>query len=263
MYTINVSHLTFSYKNKNSSNRVLTDLNLQIKEGEFVCIIGHSGCGKSTLLGILAGLLLPDSGRVLIEGKALTGPGTERAIVFQHYSLFPWMSAYKNVLFGIQQARSELNKTEAEELARIYLKKVGMDDNMKKLPYQLSGGMQQRVAIARALAMDSKILLLDEPFSALDAKNRNELHQLLEYLLGTNGKHKTVVFVTHDIEEAILLADRILFMRQGRFETEFVVPFSRPRKREKILSSSEYKNLKTKLIDLFYFDSELITSEDF
>ncbi|NLP30444.1 MAG: ATP-binding cassette domain-containing protein [Clostridiales bacterium] len=127
MYTINVSHLTFSYKNKNSSNRVLTDLNLQIKEGEFVCIIGHSGCGKSTLLGILAGLLLPDSGRVLIEGKALTGPGTERAIVFQHYSLFPWMSAYKNVLFGIQQARSELNKTEAEELARIYLKKVGMD----------------------------------------------------------------------------------------------------------------------------------------
>ncbi|NLY71988.1 MAG: ATP-binding cassette domain-containing protein [Clostridiales bacterium] len=251
MNIIDVSHLTFSYKKNNSYNRVLTDLNLQIKEGEFVCIIGHSGCGKSTLLNILAGLLLPDSGNLLIEGKALTGPGTERAIVFQHYSLFPWMTAYKNVLFGIQQARSELSKSEAGELARVYIRKVGLEDNVK------------RVAIARALAMDSKILLLDEPFSALDAKNRNELQQLLEYLLDTNGNRKTVVFVTHDIEEAILLADRILFMRQGRFEAEFTVPFSRPRNRENTLSSSEYKKLKTKLIDLFYFDSELETNEDF
>ncbi len=264
MSIIDIFHLTFSYKNNNRYETVLSDLNLQIKEGEFVCITGHSGCGKSTLLNILAGLLLPSSGRVVIDGNPLTGPGTERAVVFQHDSLFPWMTARKNVLFGIQQARRELKKSEAEELAEVYLKKVGMEKAMDKYPYQLSGGMQQRVAIARALAMDSKILLLDEPFGALDAKRRKELQQLLESLWDSRNGKKTVVFVTHDIEEAILLADRILFMRPGRIEADMMVPFSRPRtrNREKILSSMEYKLLKNKLTDLFYLDFDLELEEN-
>lgn len=264
MSIIDISHLTFAYKNNNNCNTVLSDFNLKIREGEFVCIIGHSGCGKSTLLNILAGLILPGSGRVVIDGNPLRGPGTERAIVFQHYSLFPWMTARKNVLFGVQQAGKKLKKSEAEKLAEVYLRKVGMEKAMEKYPYQLSGGMQQRVAIARTLAMDAEILLLDEPFGALDAKKRIELQQLLEYLWDSGIRRKTVVFVTHDIEEAILLADRILFMRMGRIEADFTVPFSRPRNREKILSSVEYENLKTKLIDLFYLDidSELEENED-
>lgn len=261
MGAIDISHLTFTYGEHNKCNTVLYDLKLQIRDGEFVCIIGHSGCGKSTLLNILAGLLRPESGQVLIDGKPLTGPGTDRAVVFQHYSLFPWMTARKNVLFGIQQARKELKKDQAEELAELYLKKVGMEKDMDKYPYQLSGGMQQRVAIARALAMDAEILLLDEPFGALDAKNRTQLQQLLEHLWYGGSQRKTVIFVTHDIEEAILLADRIVFMRAGQIEAELIVPYSRPRKQEEILKSEDYEKLKSALLDLFYLDLEVVANE--
>lgn len=262
MATIDISHLTFTYKDYNKCNLVFHDLNLQIKDGEFVCIIGHSGCGKTTLLNILAGLLMMKKGNILIDDKLLTGPGTDRAVVFQHYSLFPWMTAKKNVLFGIQQSRKDIKKPKAEKLTETYLKKVGMEKSMDKYPYELSGGMQQRVAIARALAMDAEILLLDEPFGALDAKIRLELQQLLEYLWDAGSQKKTVIFVTHDIEEAILLADRIVFMRYGKIETEFTVPYSRPRNHEKILKSKDYENLKSKLLDLFYLDLEEHSDEN-
>jgi NitT/TauT family transport system ATP-binding protein len=261
MGAIDISHLTYTYGEHNKCHNVLHNLNLQINDGEFICIIGHSGSGKSTLLNILAGLLRPRSGQVLIDDKPLAGPGTERAVVFQHYSLFPWMTARKNVLFGIQQARKELKKGQAEELVDLYLKKVGMEKDMDKYPYQLSGGMQQRVAIARALAMDAEILLLDEPFGALDAKNRTDLQQLLEHLWDGGSQRKTVVFVTHDIEEAILLADRIVFLRDGKIEAELTVPYSRPRKQEDMLKSDAYETLKSKLLDLFYLDLEVAADE--
>ena len=172
------------------------------------------------------------------------------------------MTARNNVVFGIQQAKKGLKRPQAVELAEAYLKKVGMEKAMDKYPYELSGGMQQRVSIARALAMDAQILLLDEPFGALDAKKRAELQQLLEYLWDSGSRRKTVVFVTHDIEEVILLADRIIFMRQGRIEAEFTIPYSRPRDREKILRSEDYETLKAELLKLFYLDLELEADAD-
>lgn len=254
MSIIDISDLTFSYEDTSSGQSVFEGLDLKIEEGEFVCVIGDSGCGKSTLLSILAGLRLPDSGNIMIGGKPMTGPGKERAIVFQHYSLFPWMSAEKNVIFSIKQTQKGLSKAEISELADMYLKKVGMYGERKKYPFQLSGGMQQRVALARALATDAEILLLDEPFGALDTKRRVELQQLLEQLWCSGTEKKTVVFVTHDIDEAVLLADRIIYMSPGRIEADIRVDFARPRKRDEMAGSYEFEELKKKLTELFYFD---------
>jgi len=262
MAAIDISHLSFAYKDQNQADLVLHDVDLHIKDGEFVCIIGHSGCGKSTLLNIVAGLLPPDGGQVEIGGRPIAGPSTDRAMVFQHYSLFPWMTAKNNVVFGIRQAKRTLKKNQAQQLAQEYLQKVGMEQAGAKYPYQLSGGMQQRVAIARALAMDSQILLLDEPFGALDAKRRAELQQLLADLWDAGSHRKTVIFVTHDIEEAILLADRIVFMRPGKIEAELTVPYARPRRPEEILGAASYETLKAKLLDLFYLDWELAADAD-
>lgn len=254
MSIIDISGLTFSYKDRDSEQQVFRGLDITIEEGEFICIIGDSGCGKSTLLSILAGLRMPDCGRVLIDGAEMTGPSIERAIVFQHYSLFPWMNAEKNVAFSIRQTQKKLSKKESYELAGSYLKKVGMYDDKKKYPYQLSGGMQQRVALAKALATDAKILLLDEPFGALDTKRRVELQQLLEQLWISGIKKKTVVFVTHDIDEATLLADRIIYMSPGNIEADIKVDFPRPRSRNELAGTQEYEKLKRKLTELFYHD---------
>lgn len=244
--------LSFGYPGTAPVQPVLQDLSLQIKTGEFVCVIGHSGCGKTTLLNILAGLLPVGTGRVMLSGQPLTGPGTDRAVVFQHYSLFPWMTALQNVVFGIRQAGKKLKKAQVQAIADEYLQRVGMWADKDKYPYQLSGGMQQRVALARALAMDADLLLLDEPFGALDAKKRVELQQLLEKLWLEAASPKTVVFVTHDIEEALLLADRVLFMQQGHISAELVVPYARPRNRQAILDSAGYIGLKQALLNLFY-----------
>lgn len=261
MSIIDITDLTFSYDDSDSMHSVFCGLNLKVEEGEFVCIIGDSGCGKSTLLSIMAGLKLPDRGSIKIYGSPVTGPDIGRAVVFQDYSLFPWMTAEKNVLFSINQARKNLKKNESLELAGHYLKQVGMYEERKKYPFQLSGGMQQRVAIARALSTDAEILLLDEPFGALDTKKRLELQQLLEKLWFSGEKKKTVVFVTHDIEEAILLADRIIYMSPGKIEADKSVDFGRPRNREEIVKSSEYEELKRKLTELFYFNFSLESKE--
>ncbi|NLF80855.1 MAG: ABC transporter ATP-binding protein [Clostridia bacterium] len=263
MAAIDISHVSFAYKDHHQTDLVLRDVDLHIRDGEFVCIIGHSGCGKSTLLNLVAGLLLPDGGRVELSGRPIDGPGTDRAMVFQHYSLFPWMTAKNNVVFGIRQAKKTLKKNQALRLAQEYLQKVGMEQAGGKYPYQLSGGMQQRVAIARALAMDSPILLLDEPFGALDAKRRAELQQLLAELWDAGSRRKTVLFVTHDIDEALLLADRIVFMRPGKIEAELKVPYARPRLHEEISGAASYESLKAELLDLFYLDWELAADADF
>lgn len=214
---IKIDNVTFSYPKSQES--VLSDLSLTIEDGEFLCIIGHSGCGKSTLLRLIAGLDTPEKGSIAVDGKAVTGPETDRTIVFQQYSLFPWMTVKKNVLFALKKT-GKFPQAQMESRAEFFLEKTGMKEAMDKYPYQLSGGMRQRTAIARALAMDSPFLLLDEPFGALDTKIRKELQDLLRKLWEKSEDKKTVVFVTHDLEEAMIMGSRIAFIKDGRIFRE-------------------------------------------
>lgn len=213
---IKIDDVTFSYPG--SRENVLSNLNLTVKDGEFLCIIGHSGCGKSTLLRLVAGLDAPQAGTISIDGRQVSGPGADRTIVFQQYSLFPWMTVKRNVLFALKKAR-KFSRREMEERAEFFLEKTGMKDSFDKYPYQLSGGMRQRTAIARALAMDSPFLLLDEPFGALDTKIRRELQDLLRALWEKSEEKKTVIFVTHDLEEA-MMGSRIVFIKDGKLFRE-------------------------------------------
>ena len=234
---------------------MLKHLDLEVADGEFLCLVGHSGCGKSTTLRILAGLQKPIAGTIETNGNPIEGPGLDRSVVFQNYSLFPWMTVKKNVEFGIKQASIELSrglsKGQMSDIADEYLTKVSMRKAADLYPYQLSGGMRQRVAIARALAMDTEVLLFDEPFGALDIKTRRELQMLMEDLW-VSGRKKTAVFVTHDIEEALLLADRIVFMSAGEFRDEFEVSAPRPRVPEVYFETPECKRMHAHLLDLFY-----------
>ncbi|MDR0804176.1 MAG: ABC transporter ATP-binding protein [Oscillospiraceae bacterium] len=254
MNKIEINNLTFNYKSGKSEYLALDDISLSVKQGEFVCVIGSSGCGKSTLITLLAGLQTGFTGEALIDGVQITGPGTERSVVFQHYSLFPWMSTKKNIIFGMEQVKKWSN-AEMSSRADEYLKRVGLAEYADKYPKELSGGMRQRVAIARSLAVESEILLMDEPFGAIDTKNRMDLQELLLELCAKENKDKngkTVVFVTHDIDEAILLADRIIFMEPKRIKEEIAVPFGKDRKRKEVVASEEYSVLRRKLVSLFY-----------
>jgi len=248
MGKMELRHLSFHYPD--AKLPALDDLNLTVEQGEFVCVLGASGCGKSTLLSILEGLRRPSSGSFLIDGREVTGPGSERGVVFQHYSLFPWMSAKENVIFGIKQVRKGLPKKQIAEIAQAYLEKVGLQGHENYLPARLSGGMQQRVAIARALAMDADILLLDEPFGAVDTRNRRTLQKLVCDL--HEVEKKTFLFVTHDVEEAILLADRIVFMVPGKIYQILDVDLPKPRDYESIRNTEAFVKLRKMLIDLFY-----------
>ena len=258
MSKIDIQNLTVDYTEKNGRYTALDDVSFSVDSGEFVSVIGSSGCGKSTLLGILEGINTPTKGEVLIDGEPIHGTGTDRGVVFQHYSLFPWMTARKNVSFGIKQSKKDLSKSERLKIADEYLDKVGLEDFKDKYPSQLSGGMQQRVAIARALAMDTDILLMDEPFGAIDAKNRTILQELLLELWEGDGtqEKKTVIFVTHDIDEAILLSDRIVMIsgHPGKVNKEIIVPFDRPRNRGELVRTGEYGEFRNQLLSLFYND---------
>ena len=212
MSKIEINNLTVSYIEKKKSFTALKNVSFSIEEGEFVSVIGSSGCGKSTLLSILEGINTPTEGEILINGEPVTGTGADRGVVFQHYSLFPWMTARKNVAFGIKQVNKTATRAERYQLADEFLEKVGLERFKNKYPSQLSGGMQQRVAIARALAMDTDILLMDEPFGAIDAKNRTILQELLLELWENATPRKTVVFVTHDIDEVMFLSHKIVMM---------------------------------------------------
>lgn len=224
---LTVENLHKTYVSNGSSTSALVDINLRIEEGEFVCLLGPSGCGKSTLLKIIAGLIPATSGRIVINGKPVSGPGPERAVVFQDYALFPWMTVRHNVEFGLEARK--LPAAERHEVSSRLLKVVGLSDFAERFPHQLSGGMKQRVSIARALAVDPSLLLMDEPFGALDAQTRQLLqHELLRIW---REYRKTVVFVTHSIEEAIYLSDRIVVMtaRPGRVKQIVMVTEARPR----------------------------------
>ena len=210
---IEIRNLTVDYIEKKKNFTALKNVSFPINDGEFVSIIGASGCGKSTLLSVLEGINKPAEGEVLIDGEKVNGTGSNRSVVFQHYSLFPWMTTRKNVAFGIQQVRKELSRTQRLQVADEFLDKVGLSEFRNKYPSQLSGGMQQRAAIARALAMDTEILLMDEPFSALDPISRRQLQDLIKTLHHELGL--TIVFVTHNMEEAAYLGDRLCIMNHG------------------------------------------------
>jgi NitT/TauT family transport system ATP-binding protein len=216
----------------------LAPIDLTIPKGEFVCMIGASGCGKSTLLRILAGFEEPTTGSVAMYGKAITGPGSDRGMVFQDYALFPWMTVRENISFGPRQ-----RKLPAEEIAKIadeFVRMVGLERFAERYPNQLSGGMKQRVAIARVLANNAGILLMDEPFGALDALTREQLQNELLQIWKRTGV--TTIFVTHSVEEAVLLADRVLVMSAGpgRIESDFRIDLARPRD----VSSPEFNALR-------------------
>lgn len=251
---IEIKNVNFNYVDNKNTFGALKDINLTVKKGEFVCLLGSSGCGKSTLLSLLNGLNKVTSGDILIDGNRITGPGPGRAVVFQQYSLFPWLTAKGNVKFGIKQSGKKYTRKERDVLALKYLESVGLGASADKYPNQLSGGMQQRVAVARALALEADILLMDEPFGAIDPKLRLELQELVSKLSKENKK--TVVFVTHDIDEAILLADRIVVMEPARIRSILPVKFPHPRKREDLINQPEYEILHRQLISLFYDNVE-------
>jgi len=218
-----------------------------IEPGEFVCILGPSGCGKSTLLGALAGHITPSHGSLTLDGKPVKGPSPERGMVFQHHTLFPWRSALDNVAFGLKMRG--ISKQERRAQALEMLKLVGLEDSAKRWPSQLSGGMQQRVEIARVLINKPRLLLMDEPFGALDAQTRLKMQELL---LSIWSRIRTsVVFVTHDIDEALFLADRILVMspRPGQIIEDLYVDFARPRRTE-LVTTPEFMRLKRHCLEL-------------
>lgn len=256
MSRIDINGVSYCYRDNNEVYLALEDIDLHVADGEFICLVGHSGCGKSTLLSLLAGLATPDAGSVEVDGVRVTGPSTSRAMVFQHYSLFPWMKVVKNVAFSIRHVGKKVSKADAYTRALKYLDEVGMADAANKYPFQLSGGMQQRVAIARALAMESDILLLDEPFGALDARNRQELQELLLELWHSARHRRTVVFVTHDLSEALLLADRIVFMVPKHIERIVDVDFPRPRNMEELSLDPHFREMRSELMELFYVDDQ-------
>lgn len=245
MPSIVFKDVSYSYVDSNETFEALENINLEIAEGEFVCLVGHSGCGKSTMLSLIAGLAMPTAGEVLIDGAPVTGPSPDRSIVFQNYSLFPWQTAIKNVVFAIRQTHREVSKEEAEAKARDLLEQVGVADAADRFPFQLSGGMRQRVAIARALAIDAPTMLLDEPFGALDPMIRRRLQDmLLDQWEGACCK--TAVFVTHDIDEALILADRIVFMEPKHVIRTFDLPSGRDRE-----GNPEIEAIKKEVLELF------------
>lgn len=251
MPAISFKDLSYAYEDNGESYLALDHVNMEIADGEFLCLVGHSGCGKSTMLALLAGLIAPSSGAILIDGKPIEGPGLDRSVVFQSYSLFPWQTALKNVVFAARQANKQLDKHAAKQKAMELLSLVDMEKFANKYPFQLSGGMRQRVAIARALAVDAPVMLLDEPFGALDPMIRGKLQELLLRLWSGDGKRKTALFVTHDIDEALILADRIVFMEPKHVIKEFVLPKDRERTAEAVLEDERLRKIKREVLELF------------
>jgi len=241
MSQIIVNNVQKVFKTPGKDVIALKDINLEIKAGEFVCLLGPSGCGKSTLLNAVAGFALPSAGEITVEGKKITGPGPERGMVFQEYALFPWMTVAQNIAFGLQVQKKE--KAEIDLTVNQLLDLLHLNDFRDRFPKDLSGGMRQRVAIARVLALDSPIMLMDEPFGALDALTRRNLQDELLRIWEKLGK--TILFVTHSIEESIYLADRIVVMtyRPGTVKRDQYVNMPRPRDP----ASAEFNELKREL----------------
>ena len=251
---LDISHIDMEFPTPTGSFKALDDVDLKISEGEFVSLIGHSGCGKSTVLNIVAGLYQATKGGVILNGKEVSEPGPERAVVFQNHSLLPWLSAYENVELAVKQVfgRSK-SRRETKEWIEHNLKLVHMDHAMHKRPDEISGGMKQRVGIARALAMQPDVLLMDEPFGALDALTRAHMQDsLMEIQAELNN---TVIMITHDVDEAVLLSDRIVMMTNGPAATvgEILdINLPRPRSRLDLADNPEYNRLRSEVLRFLY-----------
>lgn len=244
-----IKDLSFSYPG--TDKLVLKDINMDVAEGEFVSILGQSGCGKSTLLRLLAGLEKQTSGEILIDGKPFSGPSLSRGVVFQDYGLFPWMTAGENIMLALRQRFPERDKKELREVAVNMLQSVGLDNGVyNKLPKELSGGMKQRCAIARAFGIDPPILLMDEPFGALDAVTRARLQDMVLELWRKQEPKKTVFFVTHDVDEAILLSTKIFVLGQSPSNVIFNcdIPSDGRPTRETQFEDPKFLNLRNTLI---------------
>lgn len=251
--SIEIDNVTVSFKTPGGLYTAVKDISLSVKKGEIISLIGHSGCGKSTLMSTISGMVNPTSGTVKANGNIVSRPGPDRGIVFQNYSLLPWMSVYKNIYVAVDSALKDLSVSEKKELVAKNLSQVNLWNHKDKLPGQLSGGMKQRVAIARAFAINPSILLLDEPFGALDALTKSNMHVELLKLWNLDNREKTIVLVTHDIEEAIFLSDRVVVMNNGPAATikEIVdVPIPRPRNKKEIVHDETYMAIHDKLLNL-------------
>lgn len=252
-YSIEIDNVTVSFKTPAGVYTAVKDISLSIKKGEIVSIIGHSGCGKSTLMSTISGMVAPSNGSVTANGIVVTKPGPDRGIVFQNYSLLPWLTVYRNIYEAVDAAIKDKSSAEKKELVENNLKMVKLWEHKDKLPGQLSGGMKQRVAIARAFAINPTILLLDEPFGALDALTKSSMHVELLKLWNLDNRQKTIVMVTHDIEEAIFLSDRVIVMNNGPAATikEIVdVPLPRPRNKKEIVHDESYMAIHDRLLNL-------------
>jgi NitT/TauT family transport system ATP-binding protein len=223
-----IDNVSKSFKTATGVVQALDRVSLHVSEGQFVCLVGASGCGKTTLLNLIAGLEKPDSGTVMADGKPITGPGRERLVMFQEAALFPWLDVIGNVIFGLKM-KPNLKAKDRRDVAKFYLELVGLSKFEHANIHELSGGMKQRVALARALAPNPRVLLMDEPFAALDALTREQLYRDIQEIW--RARHKTIVFVTHNVREAICLGDRVLLFspHPGRIQEEFVIELPRPR----------------------------------
>ena len=251
---LELSLVSMAFKTRQGPFQALSGVNLRVEKGEFVSLIGHSGCGKSTLLNIIAGLYRCTSGGVLLEGREVDQPGPDRAVVFQNHSLLPWLTAYENIELAVKKtSQGKRSKAEIRDWVMHNLKLVQMDHAMTKRPDELSGGMKQRVGIARALAMEPKVLLMDEPFGALDALTRARLQDELLRIVANTGS--TVVMVTHDVDEAVLLSDRVVMMTNGPAATigEILdVRLARPRDRLALATDARYLAARKAVLEFLY-----------
>jgi len=251
---VKIENVGQTFNTKSGKFTALRDINLDVRQGEVVTLIGHSGCGKSTLLNLIAGLSLPTSGVLLCDGREIAGPGPERSVVFQNHSLLPWMSCFENVMLGVERVfgrKEGMPKLKARVAAALEM--VHMDHAMHKYPHEISGGMKQRVGIARAFAMEPKLLLMDEPFGALDALTRAALQDELNGVMAKTGA--TVVMVTHDVDEAVLLSDRIVMMTNGPAATigEIVeVKLERPRDRLELAHDTRFADYRAAVFEFLY-----------
>ena len=246
---LELTRLGKTYATPDGPAVIVKDFDLHVCEGEFVCVIGHSGCGKSTVLSIVMGLNDPTEGGVILAGREVVGPGTDRGVVFQSPALLPWLTARGNVLLAVEQVNGRRGRAERRKLADHYLALVGLAEVADRYPDELSAGMRQRVGIGRAFALEPKVLLLDEPFSLLDALTRMELQEELMRLWEED--RKTVLMVTHDVDEALFLADRIVMMTSGPAATIgeiLAIPFPRPRCRVDVCNHLDYYQLRDHLI---------------
>lgn len=251
---IDIQGVEQTFKTKKGNFPALREINLTVAKGEFVALIGHSGCGKSTLLNLIAGLTTPTNGVLLCADKEIAGPGPERAVVFQNHSLLPWLTCFENIYLAVERVFSTTeSKAQLKQRTNDALALVGLTAAAQKRPGEISGGMKQRVGIARALSMEPKVLLMDEPFGALDALTRAKLQdELLDIVAKT---HATVVMVTHDVDEAVLLSDKIVMMTNGPAATigeVLSVGLPRPRNRVALADDAQYQKLRKAVIDFLY-----------